>query len=204
MTSGTKLTIIFFKMRLRFKNSRFKKFCLAFAISGIVLAFFTFELWPILRSGPNIKVEFSHFQNVRGGKVAIFQISNRGLKTVALYSANSMSPAYQLATYTGTNWDLTYSPSFTVTEFRFVLGPGAKIPVITFLPPVTNDWVVGVAYSESFFSTLTPNWLWPIESQEKHYGNQMGTSWSEPINRYSKPFNIVNPVTIDTNKITAR
>jgi hypothetical protein len=169
-------------------------------ILSLIIALSSFILWPV-RNSARVEVNFSHFENVPGGRVAVFQVSNTGRRPVTVYGPRGTWPDWLILRYDGTNWDSSYTPS---GDFGFskpiVLPPSAKIAMPTFLPGL-ESWVVGVAYSTAPYARLVPAWLRRTAIVEKLLKTRMKAAWSEPITLAAKPTNIVPPLGSATNQL---
>ena len=79
--------------------------CLFFSLAaGLAL----WKFWPV-GGNAQLKVLFSHFENVPGGKVAVFQVSNTGKKSVTVYGPGGLWPMHLIGFYDGTNCNYEYS-----------------------------------------------------------------------------------------------
>ena len=170
------------------------------ATVAFAVALFSWAFWP--RSGSaNVNVEFSHFENVPGGQVAVFQVSNTGRIPVTMYGARSVWPMWVIASLNGTNRVSESSPEI---EFRLaspiVLQPGANVPMPTLLPPY-DRWVVGVQYSTAPYARVLPDWARGVENVETFVKRRMSIAWSKPISRSSEASRIVAPLGLATNDI---
>jgi hypothetical protein len=165
-----------------------------FSVSALI-----FWALSAARGKPEINVVFSHFENVPGGEVAVFQVSNIGSRAVTMYGGPW--PEWLILVYDGTNWDSSYSPGYDFGLSKpIVLNPGGKIAMPTFLPEF-EDWVVGVGYSTAPYAHFLPKWARRLDIVENHIKGHMKAAWSEPITRSSKPTNIVPPLGPMTNQI---
>lgn len=185
------------------RKTTFSVFVLA---TLIAIGFVCSAFWPNSDVG-SVKVVFSHFENVPGGRVAMFKVSNSGRRAVTLFGYNKMWPDYLVGWYDGKNWDLHYSPG---VEFRLtgplVLAPGGETAMPTFLPPLAH-WVVGVQYTTANYARMLPAWVRRFGVVESFVKERMRMSWSNPSNpltRDTEPSNIVAPLGAKTNLITVR
>jgi hypothetical protein len=184
-----------------------KRNCRLIAIGAILLQLVGFIAWALwsTRGSAEVKVLFSHFQNVPGGQVAVFQVSNIGKRSVTMYGPHAAGgewPLYWVLWRNGTNWDWDSSPSSDPVEMQpIVLPPGAKIPMFTFLPAL-DRWMVGVQYSTAPYARILSSWVWRHESLERYFKRRMRIAWSDPITRSSKPSNVVAPLGAVTNQIS--
>jgi len=177
---------------------RFTVVCLLFSIC-IGLVFWKF--WP---AGGNaeLKVVFSHFENVPGGKVAVFQVSNTGKRSVTMFGPGAYWPQWSIAWYDGTNWNYDYSPSMDFRDTApMVLPPGAKATMPTIVPESLERWIVGAQYSTAPYAPLLLRPVRGIGTVEDVVKKRMRVAWSKPITPYSEPSNIVPPLGADTNRI---
>ncbi len=190
-------------MKLPICNSRARRtFSLiaivAFLITVVCLTLWLF--WPA-RGDPSIRVVFSHFENVPGGTVAVFQVSNIGRRSVTMYGPRGVWPEWLIGSYNGTNWDLDSSPGFDFSQTKpIALRPGTNITMPTLLPH-RNSWIVGVQYSTVPYVQFLPSSVWRVPAAETFFRTRMRIAWSDAINRSSKPSNVVAPLGVMTNQI---
>ena len=166
----------------------------------LVISFIYWGFWPP-RGNDDVKVAFSHFENVPGGQVAVFEVSNTGKTPVTMYGRGNW-PFWLVAWYNGTNWGLDSSPGFDFSQSKpIVLPPGGKLPMPTFLPELER-WEVGVQYSTAACARFLPSQMWRFEKLEEFFRARRKATWSDPITLSSKPSNIVAPLGAMTNLIT--
>jgi hypothetical protein len=182
------------------QSKRIRQMIAVMAVLFLIISFIYWGFWPA-RGNADVKVVFSHFENVPGGQIAVFEVSNRGKMPVTMYGYGHW-PFSLIAWYNGTNWDLDSSPSFDFSQSKpIVVPPGAKLPMPTFLPEL-DRWVVGVQYSTAACARLTPSQMWRFRKLEDFFRTRMKAAWSDPITLSSKPSNIVAPLGTRTNLIT--
>jgi len=174
-------------------------------ITLLIIGIFTWGFWPS-RSNSDVKVLFSHFQNVPGGQVAVFQVANIGKRSVTMYGLHgggAALPVYLVLWRNGTNWDWDSSPGIDPRLTQpIILPPGAKMTMPTFLPGL-DRWMVGVHYSTALYTRVLPDWVRGHESLENFIERRMSIAWSDPITLSSPPSNIAAPMGKLTNLITA-
>jgi hypothetical protein len=168
------------------------------AVLLVAVGFISSGLWSS-HNKAEVEVIFSHFEDVPGGKVAVFQVSNIGKRAVTMYGGPW--PEWLILRYDGTNWDSSYSPGFDFGAAKPIgLRPGARVAMPTFLPDF-EPWVVGVGFTTASYAPLLPAWARRIRMVESFVKSRMKAAWSEPITRSSKPTNLVPPLGPMTNQI---
>jgi hypothetical protein len=185
-------------MSERKRHRRFIAISLFFSLAiGIVV----WKFWPASGSA-ELRVVFSHFENVPGGKVAVFQVSNTGKRSVTMFGPKAYWPFYLAGFYDGTNWNYDYSPQIPFRETApIVLPPGAKATMPTIVPEGLERWIVGVQYSTGSYAPFLPSPVRGIGTVEDFVKKRMRVAWSKPITPFSEPSNIVPPLGADTNRI---
>jgi hypothetical protein len=164
-----------------------------------------FVVWRFrsVNGSAELKVVFSHFENVSGGKVAVFQVSNTGKRPVTMFGPGAYWPLWSIAWYNGTNWNYDYSPSMPFSETApIVLAPGAKAAMPTILPQGLERWIVGAQYSTAPYAPFLPRQVRSVGAVEAAVKKRMRVAWSKPITPFSEPSNIVPPLGADTNRIS--
>ena len=178
-----------------------KRFIISTTLCVLLCGLTAWVFWPSGRLA-SLRIAFSHFENVSGGRVAVFLISNVGDRAVTMYGYTKMWPNWIVAGLNGTNWDVTPSPGFDFGQcIPLTLRPGASASMPTFIPD-SESWAVGVQYYTGPFARLIPRSLQRFGAAEKLLKKQMGVVWSQPITRASAASNVAPPLGLLTNQIT--
>jgi len=174
---------------------------------GVALALLlivVLSIWNARRQG-SVRVEFSYFEDVVGGKVAVFRLRNVGIRRVTVYCWPGTNwPEWLVGSYDGSNWDFSQTPGSDFSEkVPVALQPGEAMTAPTFLPSL-EKWVVGVWYSTAPYVRLLPRWLRRYRRVESFVRTRIPVAWSNPITRSSQPTDIAAPLGAATNQITLK
>jgi hypothetical protein len=189
---------------IRYRNGKQVRRLIAMGVVSVVIGVVS---WGI-RSGHGkgqVSVVFSHFENVPGGRVAVFQVSNNGDTTVIMQGLGQVLPLFAVAWYSGneTGWKLDSLPGDYSGPKPIILAPGRKLSVPTVVPD-RETWAVGLACAKSRFARILPDLVWRRPSLANLFTGPTSVVWSGPVSSSTKESHIAAPLGAMTNLIVMR